>query len=772
MAYTETGTKKGTEPALSPPTGPSSPTITPPPKTPQYSGGGAAGQAGGGATDMLPEAAPGNAQVVLDDGSVIEVMVGTRRRVVGEPTPGWVTYWVPGQGWYEVMPRGGPMAGSQELTAQGGPSGGGGSGWSSWGGGGGGGGNDQYYRDFLDNLFGYGLPGSAPQALVDRAVQNGWTEDQMVYYAIKEYGADGPYVDGLRRLIERTAAQVFGPGWSEVIPDSLITGLMLDNKGDTGWLDDYFRSLPGYDALNDPAAIAMIDYWMAATGIPLTWTARNELRRILDEMGPGPMATAVWEEFVNNSDSAWNGNQGAAIREGIWDDTVNILRREPTDEEIEAMRYMNPAARLEYLRGTPEYQELYELKPVWMSEEQWWNEIAVWDQAYRQAYGINTYEASLLEPTRIERTDLKDEWAALTQEDLATGGWGWDKGGYFNMYMGKKTYYEPDTVAEMLGWQYDPSTGVFFQLEVPEGIPQLPGAPDGWSEGMIAGDWDPEEWLQHIEWTEMAIVNEGVYDPVLMETMGIDLSADDWYIYTSHAIGWGAIQLTIIEAQNRAQFREVFRNYTGRDPDPADYDYLMENYVSPSEYARRMAAKEDAAAKFPEVNELLQRVYGSGTSLSELENMAMGGEGSGVLEAKINQALKLDQYRWIHKQYYGEEPTPADYARYAGYASPAELQWEITVTEKIAEFGPDIREAWQAYYGENITDEMLKTLFGEMEGSGDIAYQVKEAEEYQQKQERAREISYSAAWALQPTGAAESGGFRSAMPGLPDISMS
>jgi len=62
------------------------------------------------------------------------------------------------------------------------------------------------------------------------------------------------------------------------------------------------------------------------------------------------------------------------------------------------------------------------------------------------------------------------------------------------------------------------------------------------------------------------------------------------------------------------------------------------------------------------------RVYGEHADKNMLRLVAQGAKGSGAYEAKMTLAEELDRYRWTYKSYYKTEPTPADYARFAGYA--------------------------------------------------------------------------------------------------------
>jgi len=260
---------------------------------------------------------------------------------------------------------------------------------------------------------------------------------------------------------------------------------------------------------------------------------------------------------------------------------------------------------------------------------------------------------------------------------------------------------------------------------------------------LLSGAVTPDQLRQQFIWTEEADYMKGVYGPVMEEAFG-GAGGIDWYKLASGAKGSGAARAQLVEAQNRVAYRETYRQLFGSDPSPADYDRITNQFVSPTEMLREYQAIESADEMYPEVNELLQRVYGQSVTEDELKDMVLGRSNSGELRAMINQATKLDQYRWVHKQYYGVEPAPDDYAKYAGYSGASELQWEIVTNERIAELGPDIQEAFRRAYGYELTGDELQALLGEQEGYGDLRRKYAKAEEEVKKQEVSTRVAHEA----------------------------
>jgi len=210
----------------------------------------------------------------------------------------------------------------------------------------------------------------------------------------------------------------------------------------------------------------------------------------------------------------------------------------------------------------------------------------------------------------------------------------------------------------------------------------------------------------------------------------------------------------------------------GVDPEPIDYERIMSEYVSPGELIDEYQAQFSAEEMYDEVNDMLMRVYGESVSLQELKDMALKRAGSGETSALINQATKLDQYREYHKQYYGVEATPDDYARYAGYVSPAELQWDIVARETADQNRETIKEAWAVAFPDEpmVSDEDIYNMYAGREGYGEMKYKVGEAEEALQKQEQGREWAYTGAERANiGYAAAPGGGFRQSVSGLDEL---
>lgn len=260
---------------------------------------------------------------------------------------------------------------------------------------------------------------------------------------------------------------------------------------------------------------------------------------------------------------------------------------------------------------------------------------------------------------------------------------------------------------------------------------------------------------------------------LLEETMGVSTSADELKNVYLERAGTGSFRAMLVEARNRLEFREAYRQVHGRDengewidPTPEDYERITNEFISPTELLREHQAKLSVAEMYPEISELMMRIYGRSITEDELIDMALGRDGAGELKAFINEAEKLDRYRWVHEQYYGVEPTPDDYAKYAGYSGVDELQWEIATNERIAEYSDTIKSDFKIGMDIDITDDDIRLMMGEQKGYGELRSQWAEAKKRRSKAENAEQAAHDAEKVNIAYRADETGGFRASLPGL------
>jgi hypothetical protein len=616
--------------------------------------------------------------------------------------------------------------GTSTLSTTGDPYGG--TAASTGGGGGGGGGGSsggsstvarrQALQDLFIQWFG---EGNYHNSWLNTAVAQQWTADDVLRFACAN-GARGP---AMLQAISATRQALARAGF-EHPTDATVMSMISTGLYTTSGFEDYLTTMANFDWTRSPSAGAFMDYWIEQTGVPITASAADEVNRRIREYG-WDGAWDWFQSYVKTTDSAVNGNYGASHRAQIQNFFAKYLKRLPTVEELDPegdLWNLNADALMQYIRGTDEYGSIFAGKPDWMNEDAYLASVDAYDAAYRQIYGIPVPTPEELAAAATEndrRRSQYEEELTKYRQDLDM----WQK-----RYGGRWPTYGPPPPPPPTPPEYLPTDTV--------GIP-----PDLLRYYLDSGI-SPDEVVQDAAWMQDAAYLADTLNPMCEEVLGYRLTDEQLYAMVSGGEGSGALRALAQQVQNTIKFRETFRNYTGRDPEPVDYQYLNEHFLSLDEYGRVTAAYESAATKLPEINEVLGRVYGETLTLEQLQDMVLGREGSGAEQAKINQAIKLDSYTEAFKRYYGRIPTPDEYVGFAGYSSVAEMTDQLTTRETVNEYRGEIESLWQEQFGYNLSEEQLTTLFGEKQGAGALKAQWRSAQEAKAKKEQEKTDQWAA----------------------------
>jgi hypothetical protein len=552
-------------------------------------------------------------------------------------------------------------------------------------------------------------------------LNQGWTEDTIRRVAVQQSGTGS-----LMRMAQDALRQIAAPyydGDPSAISAALVNSLIADGTyADETYLSrTYFPALRGA-GLSNPLAQPYVDAWVELTGRAVSADAMTQLDQFVRTYGFTDVAEQAWLGWVKKTDSAITGNFGAEQRATINKTFVDFLGRDATQDELGAggtFWDMNDAARMEALRATPEYGSIYIGKPDYMDEGEW------------------------IDAARAYNT-------------------------VFHWYYGDEAVQNPDGSISFGGMTGAPGTPIVNGLRN-FGIDYLNA---DMLKALVDKGYTPERLQQDFVWEQQATQYAGTYDDILTEAFGSTFTEDEWRTFSQGGVGSGVLKARLSEAQNRVEYRETYRLVFGVDPDPTDYERIMGQYVAPGELLKQHQAKQSAIEMFDEVNDLLTRVYGEGISVDELTNMALGKEGAGELKALINKATKLDEFTEYHKQYYGANPTPDQYAQYQGYTSAKELQWDIVAQETVKENKADIQEAWGVAFPDQpmISEEDLYKMYAGREGYGELKYKVGEAQEKFQEQKAAEDWKWRGAeHADIGYTSAPGGGFRTSVPGLAEL---
>jgi len=494
----------------------------------------------------------------------------------------------------------------------------------------------------------------------------------------------------------------------------LPLGSVMQIVGSGMWLESDFatRIAPQYqtDVLSNPQSLAFMQAWNEYTGgATFGPTAQAKLKEITDRFGYTPEAQAQWQQWLTTTESANNGNYGAEKRAIIGSYVTSWLGREPTEEELS------------------------QSGPYWKLIDG----------------PLGSANTAKLQETIRGSDEYKTRFAAKLPGQSEADYLGWEA-----------------SINSIGNWYFNDRPGIAgepyvnnFTGYTPEELIQL--NKDGWTSGALGA---------YYQAIEEAAYDQGVYGPIVEEAFG-STAGIDWFVLANGGQGSGAMRAKIVEAQQRVQFREAYRQVFGSDPSPADYDRVSNEYVSPAELIRETQALESADEMYDQVNDLLTRVFGETVTKEELKDMVLGRPNSGELKARINEATTLEAYRTEFKTYEGREPTPDDYAKFKGYSGVAEYKWDITTAEAMKELGPTIREALGIAFPDEpaLTDEELRIMVGDMKGSGELKAKYREAQEIVSEKEKARDWEWQQPGVERDYMRSEQGGFRESVPGIANL---
>jgi hypothetical protein len=554
------------------------------------------------------------------------------------------------------------------------PAGDGGGGWGGYGGYGGSGAGPGTRNRYNDMFIYYFGEGKYNPGWVDRAMNEQWTDDMMRRYAVDQ-DARGP---GAMQIRDYIAVEL-----RKSIPDNakgtwLVDAIMKDGTFENAsyFEDTYIPNLAGWSVTQDPHWGQVSDLWFQATGTAPSWTMQQWVHDQVRQNG-WDYVYDVFPTWLKGTSSAKSGPYGAAIREGIRENVSHYLGRAATEDELKA-------------------------------DGKLWSIVST-GQAGQSAF----MEYIRTQPEYA--TAFAGKPAGMTEDEYLQKKPGLDYA-YWRIYGG-------------------PLDFVGVADNQPGQAPKA--APTDWLNYALENDLSYEQIIQDAAWLEDRDYLRGTLNPIMERTMGAGFTEDELWKIVSGGAGSGELRLRALEANNRAAYDEVFMDYTGHRPTDDDYEFLMNNFVSPQQYARRTAARESAVSMLEDVNRLLTDTLGIQVTVEDLENMAMGGQGSGALRSTLNQAERLSAFIPALDQYYGHPPTPEELAQYVGYHSPQQLVHDIETKELIAEMSPEIQSLFQETLGYTLSDDDLQTLYGQEQGYGALRAELHKAEKIKGEKEQA-----------------------------------
>ena len=515
-------------------------------------------------------------------------------------------------------------------------------------------------------------------------------------------------------------------------------------------IKERIKSLPAYyyGSVSKTERILWREDWETMTGVGMN----AEQLKLRDEMYQKGYSREQWRDYVKQQPEYKTGIESDALKQTYLD----ALYKEWGYEQVDSI-----------LADNPNYVE--DVLFAELGEGADYSVIVDWARKqpqYLKGGGAATTREALYQ-TYLEM--MNDEPDADWINDRVLAGWNVAQmaqylrgtAEYQQMYAGKPAYMSESTYIS-----YKNGFNTVARVHFAQGDTSY-SLSDQEIANLVDQGWTPSEWDEYLEYKEVAWSNLE-YMNWVGEALGKTYTYEDAFKVASWGEGSGAIKAEQAKGEKRRTYDTYFAILNGRAPTLADYEALERDYMSAQHYYQVALAQQDAEADFPEIDELMTRVYGYGADLQKLVDINLNREGSGAYEALIQAAEELDRYRLVFRLDRRRDPTPEEYAGFAGYAGPDELAKEIAVREAVVSEGPAIKNLYDWYWTKQgaspLSEDDLVTLTGKYEGWGAIQRRLDIAEA--RRKQREQSVAMSLRWgaAISPISYTEFGGPK--LPGL------
>jgi hypothetical protein len=415
----------------------------------------------------------------------------------------------------------------------------------------------------------------------------------------------------------------------------------------------------------------------------------NLVDGIWKELGYGADPSVIYA-WARNHPNYQAGPQAADRREVIRQNYADIMRTAIPEELLNewVAEGLSDGQIMERLRQTPEYQERYGYKPVWMTEDEWNDQVEAYNSVGRWYFGgaDGPFSDFAFSPEQIadfiERgispTELADHyrWTEDAIADLPTMN-------YYGAALGK-TYTLDDAYIKASGGQGSGQIRAeLIQAHARRSFDTSFAILTGRAPTVADYDWlernfvSPEHYYQTETAMQQAEAVFGRVNELFLRVYGHGADVNKIQDVFLRRPGSGEYEAMMKAAEELDRYTWIWKSYYKTEPTPQDYARLM-GYTGPEELLKEITVREQIASKGPEIKNIYNAYWTplgyDEISDDEIETLIGKYEGWGAVDARLQKAQKrYDTYmesrsmalRW------GTSIAPVSYTEFGGPQVPS-----------------------------------------------------------------------------------------------------
>jgi hypothetical protein len=375
----------------------------------------------------------------------------------------------------------------------------------------------------------------------------------------------------------------------------------------------------------------------------------------------GENVSAATVQLWARQDPRWlNGPEAANYRVVLGDQWASIMRTPATAEQLNqwALSGWTPAQLTEYMRSTPEYQQIYAAKPAWMDENTFWSYKYGFDAVYRWYFGgasnmygqvadvecpdsvLADYLARGVQPSEVEANFRYTEQAIGSLDEM----------NYYGAAIGR-TFSLADAFVRASGAQGSGAINAdLWRGQQRRQYDTYFAILNGRAPTLTDYEWlennfvSPEEYYR-VETAEQQV--EAQFpdaDKLMRRIYGTPADKNKMLDMVLGREGGGAYEAMLKAAEELDRYTWVWKSYYRTMPTPQDYARLA-GYTGPEELQKEITVRETVLSEGPSIKQVYNKYWTARgeapLSDEDLETLIGQYQGWGRISAKLKGKVTL-----------------------------------------------------------------------------------------------------------------------------------